>query len=94
MKTIIHLDGFICIDEFSGKYRYTAIKMDEYGDVTVCPFKRTLEVDIPDDFNPVLAKVAAIDEQIEVVRAKANNDLARLNDAKARLLCLENGAAT
>lgn len=91
MKVTIELKGFIAIDRFSGKFAYRSIEMDEYGDVTVCPVQHSFEVDIPDDFNPIVAKVSAIDKKISKVQADSDLIVRRLKDEKAKLLCIENG---
>lgn len=66
--------------------------MTDIGYITLATAEVTFE--IPDDFNMVAAKVAAIDKKIESTREEFGRQLGQLQDAKAKLLCLENGVTT
>lgn len=51
-----------------------------------------VEFDVPDDLNIVALQVAAIDKQIDAVQDEYATKMRRLNNEKAKLLCLENEA--
>jgi hypothetical protein len=59
---------------------------DTWG-VPVC--EHSIEVEIPDDFDPRPQQIAALDEQINKVRAEFTARINELQDQKARLLAIE-----
>lgn len=68
------------------------VDMADMGYITLATAEVTFK--IPDDFNMVAAKVAVIDKRIESTREEFGRRLGQLQDAKAKLLCLENGVTT
>jgi hypothetical protein len=51
--------------------------------VAVCP--HSIEVDVPDDFNPTPQMVAALEEQKRQLRLKLASDLATIDDRISKL---------
>jgi hypothetical protein len=56
--------------------------------VAVCP--HSIEVDVPDDFNPVPQMVAALEEQKRQERLKLAQKLAELDEKISKLTCITN----
>jgi len=50
--------------------------------------EHSIEVDVPDDFDPRPAAAAAIDEQIATVRAELTEKVTELQGRKSRLLAI------
>ncbi len=51
-----------------------------------------VEFDIPDDFNPIAAKVTSLEKKIDVMTAKHHVAVRQIKDQIATLQCLENHA--
>ena len=74
----------------------------EYGTATFVPWNMPKEYvlvgkfaatyTVPADFNAVAKTIEALDESREEVLANCNAKLAEIDQRKAELLCLENGA--
>ncbi|NQW80609.1 MAG: hypothetical protein HQ445_05480 [Polaromonas sp.] len=73
--------------EFHGMH-FHACAMSEYGYVPVMPF--SVDVEIPDDFNPIPTQAELIKKEIQECKAKASRDLMLLEDKLAKLLCITN----
>jgi hypothetical protein len=71
-------------------YLLSSKDMSEYGYVYVKPVEVTYEV--PDDFDIRGPMVAALDKQIQAVRAEFAKRINDLQDEKAKYLCLEMAA--
>jgi hypothetical protein len=52
--------------------------------------EHSVEVEIPDDFDPRPLQVAALDKEIAAVRAEFTARINQLQEQKSRLLCIEN----
>lgn len=61
--------------------------MSQYGYVPVC--ETEVEVDIPDDFDPLAGQVATLKQQRAKVHAEFQARVNEIDDALAKLLCLD-----
>lgn len=84
---VIHLDGWIWASEYGGYTHVNGnIDMSSHGYSRICPVKVVGVV--PDGFNAIETKVAAIDAAVERLKEEYHQSLARLDDAKQKLLAL------
>lgn len=83
--------AYLCETDY-GMQTVCGADMTDIGYITLATAEVVFE--IPDDFSMVAAKVAAIDKKIESTREEFGRQLGKLQDAKAKLLCLENGVTT
>jgi hypothetical protein len=79
-------------DEFDGISRATFMTYKPNGEYNAPVREHTIEVDVPDDFDPRPAAVAAIDKQIADKRAELTKEITELMERKNRLLCIENAS--
>jgi hypothetical protein len=71
-------------------YTYDPTKMEHRkGSGMVVVREHSFEVEIPDDFDPRPAQIAALDEQITKTRAEFTKRITELQEQKSRLLCIE-----
>lgn len=78
-----------------GKPEFAIFPFDMSGTVTggVLVGKQEVEVDVPDDFNPIAAQVGALKKAREQIVEQSTRDLKALDDQIANLLCLTNEVA-
>ena len=62
--------------------------MSEFGYVTVMPF--SFEVEVPDNFNPIPAQVAALEKQKRELKANFAMELMHIEDSISKLTCITN----
>jgi hypothetical protein len=87
LKGIIHeLDWDIPNDP--KEYRLFGTDMTDKYYTAICPVE--VEVEIPDNFDPRPAKIAAIDAQIASVRAEMTARVTELMEQRSRYLAIEN----
>jgi len=86
----VTIDGFIVWKKESwqreGEFFFRMCEMEEYGYVTVKP--HSMEVDVPDDFNPAPAQVAILEKEKAKIRAEFNQRIAQLNEQIGKLQAL------
>jgi len=86
----IKLDGFIVWKKYDyekeGTFYFRSGEMEDRGYVTVMPY--SMEVEVPDNFNPVPKQVAILEKQKAKVRADFNQRIAELNDQIGKLQAL------
>ena len=58
--------------------------------IAVCP--HSIEVEVPDDFNPIPQMVAGLEEQKRQLRLKLAQQLADLDERISKLSCIEHTA--
>lgn len=51
--------------------------------------EQQFEVEIPDDFNPIPAQLAVLEEEKRKLRLKLAEELARLDERISKLTCIE-----
>lgn len=88
MKTTIK--GFIAHCE--GEYRFFAAEMQEYGYTTVMPY--SIEVEIPDAFDPTAAQVAMLEAAKQKARADFQARVTELDRQIQSLLAIEHKEAS
>ena len=88
MKVTINGFLFYRTDSWLGqKFDFSAIDMSTMeGWIMVRP--HSIEVDIPDDFNPIPGQLAALEKEKAKVRADFNQRIAELNDKIGKLQAL------
>lgn len=72
--------------ESEGRFYFQFSDMSEFGYVKVMPY--TLEIDVPDDFNPVPGQIAALEKEKAKIRAEFNRRIAALNEQIGKLQAL------
>jgi len=70
---------------FHGMY-FHGQEMTDCGYVTVMPY--SVEVDVPDDFNPIYGQVQALEKAKREIKAKFAMDLMRIEDSISKLTCI------
>lgn len=88
MKT--QINGFINYEkDLCGNdcYYFHGFEMTDYGYTTVMPF--SIEVDIPDDFDPIAAQVAALKAEKIKLMADFQNRVTEIERKISELTCLE-----
>lgn len=55
--------------------------------------EHSIEVEVPDDFNPIPQQVAVLEEQKRLARVELAEKLMHLDDEISKLQCLENTVA-
>lgn len=90
------IDGFIVWDSWRAKYyenvqspfRFLPYEPDRASDsVLVGP--ATIEVEVPDDFNPTPGLIANLQAKKQTIEAKFTADLAQVDHEIGKLLSLE-----
>lgn len=69
-------------------YQIYPYESSHSGAVCVCPV--SVEVEIPDDFNPITAQVAALENEKRVIKAVFAKNLMALEDSISKLTCITN----
>ena len=69
------------------EYQFFQTDMSQYGYVVVCP--TTLELEIPDDFDPVKGQVEVLKKERARIHAEFQSRVNEIDDALSKLLCLE-----
>ena len=69
-----------------GDYRIFPYQTDYDGAVYIVPC--SLEVEIPDDFNPIQHQVAALEKEKRELQAKFAKDLMNIEESISRLTCI------
>lgn len=84
------IEGFISFrkEDWTPDYSFHPYEMTKFGYVTVMP--HTIEVDIPDDFDPVPAQLAALDAQEAEMRGKFAAVMIEIGRKRADLLAISN----
>lgn len=89
MKT--QLKGFICYEKstYDGteKYAFFPFEMENAGYVTVMPY--SVDVDIPDDFDPRGAQVELLKAKKQKAMADFQTMVTAIDSEISKLLCLE-----
>jgi hypothetical protein len=76
--------------EWNDKSIYTASAYKPTEDKeTVIVGETTLEYEVPDDFNPIPAKVAALNKHIDTLADEYHGKVAKIKGQINDLLCLE-----
>lgn len=86
----VTIKGFIhaSVDKYMERFAFfMAEDMTNCGYVNVMPYQ--FDVEIPDDFNMVAAKVAGLETQREKLRDEFNRRIAQINEEISKLQCLE-----
>jgi hypothetical protein len=68
---------------------FTFLAYKPSGEYFLPVCEHTMEVEIPDDFDPRPAMLASVDKKIEEARAEFTKRLTELQDQRNRLLALE-----
>lgn len=78
-------------DDWSGKVSYSIWPFDMSKSCEDRPLvgEQSFEVEVPDDFNPVPAQIAALEEKKRQLRVKLSDELARLDERISKLSCIE-----
>lgn len=91
------VEGFITYEKQSWRDKpdiswsvYDPTGKDWTDAVAVCA--HSIEVEVPDDFNPVPQMVAALEEQKRQERLKLAQKLAELDEKISKLTCIEHTA--
>ena len=69
-----------------GNYRIFPYKSEYDGAVYIAPC--SVEVEIPDDFNPIPAQVAALEKEKRELQAKFAKELMDIDDRISKLTCI------
>lgn len=88
VKAFVHLR-----DTYLGEHEFAVYPFDMSSTGQVLIGEQMVEVDVPDDFNPIAAQVGALKKVREQVVEKSTRDLKALDDQIANLLCLTNEVA-
>ena len=87
----VTIDGFVLYKkdawETKGEFYFQKWEMEEHGYVTVSPC--SIELDVPDDFNPVPAQLDLLEKEKAKIRDEFNQRIAQLNEQIGKLQCLE-----
>lgn len=73
------------LPEWTDKPTYLLSHYELKGNGFVTVRGQEFEVEIPDDFNPIPGQLAALDEQEKAARLKLADELASINDRRAKL---------
>ena len=86
----VTIDGFICWKKESwkkeGEFSFWGFEVNSMGYVTVMP--HSMEVDVPDNFNPVPDQIAQLEREKAKVRQEFNDRIAQLNEQIGKLQAL------
>lgn len=85
VKAFVHLR-----DNYVGGLEFAVYPFDMSSTGAVLIGEQMVEVDVPDDFNPIAAQVGALKKVREQVVEKSTRDLKALDDQIANLLCITN----
>ena len=69
-----------------GEYRIFPYQTDYDGAVYIVPC--SVEVELPDDFNPIPAQVASLEKEKLEILAKSAKDVMMIDDRISRLTCI------
>ena len=93
MTKKVQIKGFAYEACFGGDAEYVFFNTDNMGDqwyTLIGPAQFTYE--IPADFNPVAAKIAALEKERDAVRAEFAKQVRQLDERIANLQALEHSA--
>jgi hypothetical protein len=77
------------LPEWSDKPIYLLSNHELKGNGFVSIREQEFEVEIPEDFNPIPGQLAALNEQEKAARLKLADELASINDRRAKLQAIE-----
>ena len=84
-------EGFILCKTYSSMdeyiYTFSPCEMQNYGYVTVCP--HNIEIEIPDDFNPIPGQVANLQAKALQLKAEFAKNMMEIEDSISKLTCIE-----
>lgn len=74
-------------DNYHGFF-FHALEMSDYGYINVMPY--TIEVEIPDEFDPRSAQIAALEKEKTALRAACQKSITNIERHISELLALDN----
>jgi hypothetical protein len=89
----IKIKGFIQKSPHREGFHFCASDMSQYGYITVGEVDTEIDYDIPADWNPVAAEVAALNKHLQEISDEHHAKVRQIKGRIAELLCIENGAA-
>jgi len=88
----ITIEGFLVWKketwQTEGKFQLVQCDMSEYGYITVQP--QVVEIDIPDNWNPVPGQLDALKKEEKELRAKFARDMTTIQERRSKLLAITN----
>lgn len=83
-------------DSWDNKASYEVFPFDmsKTSEGKVLIGEQAIEIEVPDDFNPVPKQLAILEEQKRLLRLKLSHELARIDERISKLTCIEQDVET
>lgn len=94
MKVKIRIDGFVQTSPHRQEFQFCAADMSQYGYLNVGPVDFEIDYEIPDDWNPTAAEVAALEKRLQEENDAHMAKVRQIKGRIAELLCIENKVTT